>query len=218
MTMPSELAINGGPKAKTTPYGTAMRYMDNELAYLKEVLEQNTLFYDFGRFVKRACEMMKAYTQMPFVVACASGSAAVHLGLVVAGVGPGDEVILTPNTDSGSIIGILLEGAVPVFCDCDWTLQPTAQTVAASVDVNAGGQNWLGTGVGSLNQDATLAGSLSVNVGGVGAGTGAFDGALVGVNDAGTGAPTGAMLSYQMNATSPITGTVAGVAAMGLVP
>lgn len=133
MSRTSELAIHGGPKAKTTPFGAGKRFADNELKYLQEALGQNTLFYGHGKFVRLACDMMKTYTGRPYVVACTSGSAAVHLGLIAAGIGPGDEVIVTPNTDSGSVLGIIEEGAVPVFCDVDWTLQPTAKTVAARI-------------------------------------------------------------------------------------
>lgn len=128
-----QLAINGGPKTKTTPYGTGQRFAGNELRYLQQALESNTLFYGYGTFVKRACEMMKDYTGRRYAFACTSGSAAIHLGLVAAGIGPGDEVILTPNTDAGTELGIIAEGAVPVFCDCDWTLQPTAASVAAKI-------------------------------------------------------------------------------------
>ena len=131
--MSSPLAINGGPKAKATPYTTGLRYIGNERKYLDEALTSNTLFYGFGKFVKRACTMMQTYTGYPHAVACSSGSAAIHLGLIAAGIGPGDEVIVTPNTDFGSLIGIIAEGAVPVFCDCEWTLQPSAATVAAKI-------------------------------------------------------------------------------------
>ena len=132
-TQLAPLAIHGGAKAKTTPYGTGMRFVGNEMAYLQQALESNTLFYGFGQFVKRACGMMQEYTGRPYVVACTSGSAAVHLGLVAAGIGPGDEVITTPNTDTGTVLGALLEGAIPVFCDCEATLQPSARTVAEKI-------------------------------------------------------------------------------------
>ncbi len=128
-----ELAINGGPKTKSSSYGTGQRFAGNELVYLKEALDQNTLFYGTGNLVKRACARMAEYTGLPYVVACSSGSAAVHLALIACGIGPGDEVIVTPNTDVGSILGIIEEGAVPVFCDCAETLQPTEETVAASI-------------------------------------------------------------------------------------
>ncbi len=127
------LALDGGPKAVAHPFGKGNRFAGNELNYLKAALAQNTLFYGFGSFVKQACEKMKAYTGMPYIVPCSSGSAAVHLGLVAAGIGPDDEVICTPNTDAGSVLGILEEGAVPVFCDTATSLQPTIQSVKACI-------------------------------------------------------------------------------------
>lgn len=127
------LAINGGPKAKINPYHTARRFDDRELQCLREALDQNTLFYGYGQKVKQACEMMKRYTGRPWVVPCGSGTAAIHLGLIACGIGMGDEVIVTPNTDSGSVIGIIAEGAVPVFCDCADNLQPNAVTIAARI-------------------------------------------------------------------------------------
>lgn len=127
------LAINGGPKAKSCPYDDGMRFLDNEGEYLRGALNQNSLFYGSGTYTKRACEKMVEYTGMPYVVACSSGSAAIHLGLIAAGIGSGDEVIVTPNTDSGSTLGIIEEGAVPVFCDCEMNLQPSAATVEAKI-------------------------------------------------------------------------------------
>ncbi len=127
------LAIHGGPKAKTTPYGVAKRFDEVELDQLRETLAQNTLFYGYGVKVKGACARMAEYTGRPFIVPCSSGTAAIHLGLIACGIGPGDEVIVTPNTDSGSVIGIMEEGAVPVFCDCGEHLQPTAASVAARI-------------------------------------------------------------------------------------
>ena len=65
MSSKQKLAIHGGPKTKTTPYGTGMRFSEVELAYLKEALAQNTLFYGAGTLVKRACAGMQAYTGLP---------------------------------------------------------------------------------------------------------------------------------------------------------
>ena len=54
---------------------------------------------------------------VPYVVACSSGTAAIHAALIAAGISPGDEVITSPITDMGSVIPILWQGAVPVFAD-----------------------------------------------------------------------------------------------------
>lgn len=49
----SRLALYGGPKAKTTPMGTGPRFGEEDLKYLKEAIDQNTLFYWYGNQVKQ---------------------------------------------------------------------------------------------------------------------------------------------------------------------
>lgn len=58
-------------------------------------------------------------------VGLSSGSAALHLALRIAGVGPGDEVWISSMTFAGGIFPVLYMGAVPVFFDLDpasWTI------------------------------------------------------------------------------------------------
>lgn len=60
-------------------------------------------------------------------VACSSGTAALHLSLLAAGVGPGDEVILPSFTMIAVPNAVLYCGAKPVLVDCDpalWTMDP----------------------------------------------------------------------------------------------
>jgi len=51
------------------------------------------------------------------VVALSSGTAALHLALVVVGVKPGDEVVVQTATFAASAFAVVHAGAVPVFCD-----------------------------------------------------------------------------------------------------
>jgi dTDP-4-amino-4,6-dideoxygalactose transaminase len=62
-----------------------------------------------------------AYKGLPPEAAAAVSSctAALHLSLLAAGVGPGDEVITTPLTFCATVNSILHVGAVPVLCDID---------------------------------------------------------------------------------------------------
>ncbi len=53
-------------------------------------------------------------------VAVNSGTSALHLALVLAGVGPGDEVILAPQTFVATGLVILMQGATPVFADIQY--------------------------------------------------------------------------------------------------
>jgi perosamine synthetase len=55
----------------------------------------------------------------PYVAAVSSGTAGLHLGMRLAGVGPGDEVVTTPFSFVASANCALYEGATPVFADVD---------------------------------------------------------------------------------------------------
>jgi pyridoxal phosphate-dependent aminotransferase EpsN len=60
-------------------------------------------------------------------VALSSGTAALHLALVILGVGPGDEVLCPSLTFSASANPIAYQGATPVFIDStesSWCLDP----------------------------------------------------------------------------------------------
>jgi pyridoxal phosphate-dependent aminotransferase EpsN len=60
-------------------------------------------------------------------VAVASGTAAIHLGLRLLGVGPGDVVLTSDLTFVASVNPIRYLGAAPVLVDCDrdtWTMSP----------------------------------------------------------------------------------------------
>ncbi|GAG23545.1 unnamed protein product, partial [marine sediment metagenome] len=66
-------------------------------------------------------------------IAVNSGTSALHLALLAAGVGPGDEVITVPFTFIATAAAIRYVGATPVFVDIDpvsYTLDP-AQLEAA---------------------------------------------------------------------------------------
>src|SRR3954454_19310567 len=52
-------------------------------------------------------------------VGVASGTAALTIALVAAGIGPGDEVIVPGHTFIASALGVVHAGAKPVFCDVE---------------------------------------------------------------------------------------------------
>jgi dTDP-3-amino-3,4,6-trideoxy-alpha-D-glucose transaminase len=57
------------------------------------------------------------YCQTSDCVGVASGTAALALILIAAGIGPGDEVLVPGHTFIASALGVLHAGATPVFCD-----------------------------------------------------------------------------------------------------
>jgi pyridoxal phosphate-dependent aminotransferase EpsN len=59
--------------------------------------------------------------------ALSSGTAALHLALLLLGVGPGDEVVVSDLTFVASVNVIRYVGATPILIDCDaatWTMDP----------------------------------------------------------------------------------------------
>jgi len=72
-----------------------------------------------GPRVARFEEMFREYVGARHAIAVNSCTAALHLSMVVSGVGPGDEVITTPMTFCATANAVLHTGAVPVFVDVD---------------------------------------------------------------------------------------------------
>lgn len=113
------LAIHGGEKVKTKSFGTGRRFGTEELKELREALEQNTLFYHTGNKVTTFLKRFNELYGIQRSVATSSGTAAIHVALGAAGVSVGDEVITSPITDQGTLIGILYQNGIPVFADLD---------------------------------------------------------------------------------------------------
>ena len=72
-----------------------------------------------GPRVARFEQAIAAYKGSPHAMALNSCTAALHLSLLAAGVGPGDEVITTPLTFCATVNSIIHAGATPVLVDVD---------------------------------------------------------------------------------------------------
>ncbi len=114
-----KLAIHGGKPAKATPYGTGNRFGQAEEEAAVAAIRSQRLWCLGGSRVTEVEQRLGTMYGVAHVVACSSGTAAIHAALAACGVQSGDEVITTPLSDWGSVIGILALGAVPVFCDLD---------------------------------------------------------------------------------------------------
>ncbi|MCR9246792.1 MAG: DegT/DnrJ/EryC1/StrS family aminotransferase [bacterium] len=105
-----------------------------EVARLAAVIERGTLNSTRGVEVDEFERGFADWLGTGHAVACASGSAAVHVCIQTLGLRAGDEIITTPITDMGALTPILYEGGIPVFADVDpKTLNVTAETVAAQL-------------------------------------------------------------------------------------
>src|SRR4051812_32199941 len=74
-----------------------------------------------GPHVNAFEEEFAAMVNAPYAAALSSGTAALHLALLLAGIGPGDEVLVSTLTFSASANPVLYVGARPVFIDSERT-------------------------------------------------------------------------------------------------
>ena len=75
--------------------------------------------FTLGSEVTAFEEEFAAYCQATHGIGVNSGTSALHLALLAAGVGPGDEVITVPFTFIATVSAIAYTGATPVFVDID---------------------------------------------------------------------------------------------------
>lgn len=83
--------------------------------------------YVLGPVVERFEEDFARFCGTEHAVAVSSGTAALHLALLAAGIGPGDEVITVSTTFVATVAAILYTGATPVLVDIDrqsWNMDP----------------------------------------------------------------------------------------------
>ena len=98
----------------------------HELNYVHKAIEDNWVAPvgpNLAGFEADIC----AAVGVPYCVALNSGTAAIHLGLVVLGVGPGDEVLCPSFTFVATANPIVYLGATPVFVDSEpdtWNMCP----------------------------------------------------------------------------------------------
>src|SRR5438105_737298 len=113
----SRLALQGGPKAVSEPMPKLVRWGEPERERLNAMIGQGSLFYWKGPQTALLIERFRAICPHKHVMTCSSGTAALHIGVAAAGIGPGDEVITSPVTDMGTVIGVIFQHDVPVFAD-----------------------------------------------------------------------------------------------------
>lgn len=103
-----------------------------EQAYLQEAFDTNWIA-PLGKHVDELERQVAAYVGAGYGAALSSGTAALHLAVKAAGVGPGDVVFCPSLTFAASCNPIQYEGAVPVFLDSDpdsYNLSPEALELA----------------------------------------------------------------------------------------
>ena len=116
--MAERLAIDGGKPVRESclVFGSP----DIRQEEINEVVDSlKSGWIGTGPKVARFEQAFREYIGCGFAKAVNSCTAGMHLGLLVAGIKPGDEVITTPMTFASTANVILHAGAVPKFVDCE---------------------------------------------------------------------------------------------------
>src|SRR5215204_1060162 len=98
----------------------------NEWKYVKDCLDTNWVS-SAGPYVDRFETMVAEFVGTKHAVATSTGTAALHIALLVAGVEPDDEVIVSSLTFIAPVNAIRYAGAWPVFIDAEprhWQMDP----------------------------------------------------------------------------------------------
>ncbi|MDO5151376.1 MAG: LegC family aminotransferase, partial [Oscillospiraceae bacterium] len=93
----------------------------NERKYVDDAVSQGWVSTG-GAYINKLEEQMASYLNTHSVAACQSGTSALHLSLIEAGVLPGDMVIVPTLTFIAAVNPVKYQFAEPVFMDCDDSL------------------------------------------------------------------------------------------------
>lgn len=90
----------------------------NERKYVDDAIDQGWVSTG-GAYITKLEQELAKFLHTDNVAACQSGTSALHLSLVEAGVKPGDAVLVPPLTFIAAVNPVKYQFASPVFIDCD---------------------------------------------------------------------------------------------------
>jgi dTDP-4-amino-4,6-dideoxygalactose transaminase len=115
-----------------TPFSPWPSFTSEEADAVQRVLLSNKVNYWTGTETRAFEKEFAAWCGTSHAVALANGTLALDVALKALGIGPGDEVVVTPRTFIASISCVVNAGAVPVFADVEADSgNLSARTIAA---------------------------------------------------------------------------------------
>ena len=108
-----------------TPFAPWPSFTPEEAEAVQHVLLSNKVNYWTGIEGREFEKEFAVYTGCRYAIALANGTVALELALYALGIGPNDEVIVTPRTFIASASCIVMRGAIPVLADVD----PVSQNI-----------------------------------------------------------------------------------------
>jgi len=118
-----KLAINGGEPLTTKIFPGWPCYDQREIDALGGVIQSGeigqVMMSTYTKTINQFEDKFAAYLGAKYAICTTNGSVTIEMSLRAAGIGTGDEVIVTPTTFAAPAIAALQVGAKPVFVDID---------------------------------------------------------------------------------------------------
>ncbi|MFN7445784.1 MAG: DegT/DnrJ/EryC1/StrS family aminotransferase [Curvibacter sp.] len=102
-----------------TPFSPWPSYTEEEALAVQQVLLSNKVNYWTGTECREFEREFATWCGTRYAIALSNGTLALDLALKGLGIGPGDEVVVTPRTFIASVSCVVSAGATPVFADID---------------------------------------------------------------------------------------------------
>lgn len=118
-TVAEKLAIHGGEPVRTEPFGPRWIFGEEEKRHLSEVIDNAHYGWRNKFKVNAFTDAFAEKHGVKHAIAVNTGTGACHVAVAAIDPEPGDEIITTPVTAIGSVSGIVLQNAIPVFADMD---------------------------------------------------------------------------------------------------
>jgi len=114
------------PQKKPTIYLSPPHMSGNEMKYIREAFDQNWIS-PLGPNVDAFEDTLAHYCGVDHAAVLSSGTAAIHLSLILLGIKTGDKVLVPTFTFSATVNPVVYQGATPVMIDSEtdsWNMDP----------------------------------------------------------------------------------------------
>ncbi len=113
----SRLTIKGGEPIRKRPFFGWPVFDDREINAVTKVLKSGK--WRYGEKVREFEERYAAFQDAKYGISASSGTVALEIALICAGIGAGDEVIVPAYSFIATASAVLKANAIPIFCDIE---------------------------------------------------------------------------------------------------
>jgi len=126
-------AAQGSPGTPQPPFPSWPSYSEEEIEAVARVLRSARVNYWTGEECREFEREFASWVGVPHAVAMCNGTVALEAALKALGIGPGDEVVVTPRSFMASAACVVEVGAIPVFADVERDSQNLSAATVAPV-------------------------------------------------------------------------------------